>query len=287
MPEAAVNGTVLHCEMLGDGPLCLVVPGWPGVDHTYLRPDLDRLAERLRLVYYDQRGHGRSARPAPDPMTLEQLADDAGALAAAQGAGPTLVLGHFHGASVALELALRHPALVSGLVLVAATPGQLGAAESLADGLAAAPSPPEVQVLQRVPPASDAELQATMGALVGSFFHDPAVADAGRLFAGAAFDARAAVQMMQPLHWWSAVDRLGEIRVPALVIAGGHDVFCPPSEAERIRRGVPSADLVVLEASGHLPWVEEPDAFDAAVHGWLDRLPGGGAAVPPVETSDG
>jgi proline iminopeptidase len=286
MPSAAVNGTVLHHETVGDGPLCIVVPGWPGVDHAYLRPGLDRLASRLRLVYHDQRGHGRSARPAPDPVTLEQLADDAGALAAHHGVERTLVLGHHHGASVALELALRRPSLVAGLVLVSATPGQLGATESLADGLEATPSPPEVQVLQRVPPASDDELEATMGALAGFFFHDPGKAAGRAVFAGAAFDARAAVQMMQPLHWWSAVDRLGEVQVPVLVVAGRHDVFCPPPESERIRRGVPSAELVVLERSGHIPWEEEPEAFDAAVHGWLDRLAADGGAVPAGEAPD-
>lgn len=273
MASAAVNGTVLHYEALGDGASCVVVPGWPGVDHAYLRPGLERLAGRLRLVFYDQRGHGRSARPAPEPLSLEQLADDAGALASHLGAEQTLALGHFHGASVALELALRHPSRVAGLVLVAASPGQLGSSESLADTLDATPTPPEVQVLQRVPPASDAELEATMHALAPFFFHDTGQSDPRQVFAGARFDARTAVQVMQPLHWWSAVERLGDVRVPVLLVTGRHDVFCPPSEAERIRRKVPHADLVVLEHGGHLPWVEEPDAFDAAVHDWLARLP--------------
>lgn len=272
MPNAAVNGTVLHYEALGDGPLCVVVPGWPGVDHTYLRPGLDRLSRWLRLVYHDQRGHGRSARPASAPMSLEQLADDAGALASHLGAERTLVLGHFHGASVAVELALRHPAAIAGVVLVGGSPGQLGPTESLADGLDVMPKPPEAEMLQRVPPASDAELEATMGALAPFFFHDADERRHRAVFDGAMFDAGAAVQVMQPLHWWSAAERLGDVRAPVLLIAGRHDVFSPPSESERIRRRAPHAELVVLERSGHLPWLEEPEAFDAAVCGWLDRL---------------
>src|SRR5438270_449553 len=82
-------------------------------------PGLDLLGSRLRLVYYAQRGHGRSGRPAVDTLTIEQLADDAAALAARLDGGPVLVLGHFHGASVAQELAVRHPERVAGLVLVA------------------------------------------------------------------------------------------------------------------------------------------------------------------------
>ena len=123
MPAVDVNGTTLHHERIGDGPVCLVMGGWPGVDHAYLRPGLDPLGERLALVYYDHRGTGRSGRPSPDSITVEQLADDADALAAALGAGRVLVLGHFQGASVAQELALRHPGRVAGLLLVSATTG--------------------------------------------------------------------------------------------------------------------------------------------------------------------
>src|SRR5947209_9297176 len=136
MPSAEVNGTELHYEVVGEGPTWLVVHGWPGTDHTYLRPSLARLGRRLRLLYYDQRGHGRSGRPSVETLSMEQLADDDAALAAELGRGAVLVLGHFHGASVAQELAIRHPDRVAALVLVAATPGELGTGESLLDDLA-------------------------------------------------------------------------------------------------------------------------------------------------------
>jgi proline iminopeptidase len=55
------------------------------------------------------------------------------------------------------------------------------------------------------------------------------------------------------------------------VLAGREDFVAPPSQAERIRRGVPAGELVVLERSGHHPYAEEPDAFAATVRGWLAR----------------
>ncbi|MCA1656135.1 MAG: alpha/beta hydrolase, partial [Actinobacteria bacterium] len=228
-----VNGTELHYEVVGEGPTCLVVHGWPGTDHTYLRPGLDRLGSRLRLVYYDQRGHGRSGRPPVDTMPMEQLADDAAALAAHLDGGPVLVLGHFHGASVAQELAIRHPGRVAGLVLVAATPGELGAGESLLDGLDSTPVPAEVEILQRVPPGSDAELASTMAALAGHFFDpwDPERAEA--VFVRTTFQAAAAVGLTPALGWWSAVDRLGAVEAPTLLLTGRHDVFASPAQAQR------------------------------------------------------
>jgi proline iminopeptidase len=273
MPAASVDGATLHYEVVGDGPLCLVVSGWPGVDHGYVRPGLDRLGRRLRLVYYDHRCHGRSPCTSTDSITVERLADDAGALAAEVGGGDgVVVLGHFHGAAVAQELAIRHPRGVRAMILVGATPGELGRDESLLDDLDSPPVPVEVDVLQRVPPATDDELAATLHALAPHLLPEGAGIDPEAVFAGATFDARAAGRWMQALGWWSAVDRLAELDVPTLLLVGSGDVLCSPAHSERIRRRLAGAELVVLEGSGHLPWLDRPEPFAAAVEGWLDRL---------------
>lgn len=276
MPTASVNGTDLYYETLGDGPTCLVAHGWPGADHTYLRPGLDRLAEHVRLVYYDHRGNGRSAGPPLDALTMERLADDADVLAAHLGARRVLVLGHFHGASVAQELALRHPERVAGLILVAATPGELGMLESLSDAFDDTPKPPEVDVLERVPPETAEEWAATMKALAPYFFHGSA-SEAEALFARTTFNAEAARRAMVSLAWWSAVDRLGEVDAPVLVVAGRHDVFAGPRQSQRLARQIAQAELSVFEDSGHVPWLEEADAFFPLVETWVDKVMSGRA----------
>lgn len=272
MPTAEVNGATLSYEEVGDaGPLCLVINGWPGVDHTYLRPGLDRLGGILRLVYYDHRGNGGSRQAPIDDLTVEQLADDAAALAAHLSPDPVLVLGHSQGASVAQEMALRHPERTAGLILVSATPGELGMMEDLADTLDLTPVPVEVDILQRVPPASDEELAATMRGLAPYFARQPDVGDPEALFGGATFNAEAARRWMQSLTFWSAFDRLNRLESPVLLLTGAQDAICPPQQAERIGRQTPNAELVVLEGAGHVPWVEEPEAFVAAVEDWLAR----------------
>lgn len=271
MPAAALNGTALHHEVLGDGPPCLVLHGGLGVDHTYLRPGLDRLGAELRLVYYDHRGHGRSGRPPPETITVEQLADDADALAGALGEERVLVLGHAQGGFVAQELALRHPARVAGMILVATTPGELGAREGLADDFGP-PPPVEVEILQRVPPAGDEEWAATMTAIAPYCLHRSDPDAAAALYARTVFSAQAAARSMLVFSRWSAVDRLAQVAAPALVLAGRHDVLCPPQQSERIARMLPGTQVVVFERSGHLPWLEEPDAFIAAVRAWLPAI---------------
>ena len=66
-------------------------------------------------------------------------------------------------------------------------------------------------------------------------------------------------------------DRLGDITQPVLVLAGRHDRTCPVEAAEAIAEGVPQAELVVFESSGHMTFVEENDAYIRTVRGFLDR----------------
>lgn len=291
MPTAELNGTTLYYEAAGaDWPLrsghagraCVVLHGGLGVDHHYLRPGLDRLADRLRLVYVDQRGHGQSGRP-PGLRGLNaevgvpavgQLADDADALAGHLGLDQVLVLGHDWGGFVALEMALRHPERVAGLVIVASTAGELGTDESLLDDFGP-PLPVEVDILMRVPPATDEELEATVSALLPYYLHrhDPPGANP---FSGCRFDAGAMARSMHVLAAWSGVDRLGQVDAPALLVGGRHDVFCPPEQLDRMARRLPRAEVAVLEESAHLPWLDEPEPFFAVVEGWLDREPEAG-----------
>lgn len=66
-----------------------------------------------------------------------------------------------------------------------------------------------------------------------------------------------------------SIPRLGEIRVPVLVLVGEEDTLTPPSESRKIAEGVPDGRLVLLPGAGHLANLEAPDAFNAALTEWL------------------
>jgi len=271
MPTVAVNGTTLWYEVLGEGPTCLVMHGGLGLDHALCRPVVERLAGRLRLVWYDHRGNGRSGRPPLETLTMEQLADDADALAERLGAGPVLVLGWSYGGFVAQELAVRHPERVAGLVLVGTTPGQLGATERL-DEEQGPPPPPELAGLMRSPVvAGDQELAAMMRGFVAYMVHRADPAELAPALDRTIFDAAAWRRSMEVLASWSVVDRLGQVRVPTLVLAGRHDVLSSPPQAHRIASRIPGAERVVFDHSGHALMFDEPDRFLAVVGDWLAR----------------
>ncbi|HVN50058.1 MAG TPA: alpha/beta hydrolase [Acidimicrobiales bacterium] len=272
MATAAINGTELFHEELGEGPAVLVLHGGPGFDHTYFRPAFDRLRADHRLIYLDHRHQGRSGRPPIATLTIEQSAEDAAALLDHLGVDRAVVAGHSYGGFVAQELALRHPDLIAGLFLISTTPGQLGATDD--PDADPGPRPPEgfVEAITTIP-ATDAAYAAMAPIVLPYYFHRLTWEEVAPTFADTRYDSAAFVRGMEVLRSWSSVDRLDRVTAPTLVLVGRHDVTTSWPQSVRIARRIPTSELVILENSGHFPWMEEPDAFWTTTDAWLASLP--------------
>lgn len=268
MPVAEVNDTTLFYTTVGSGPTALVLHGGLGVDHSLYRP-LDTLSERLRLVYYDHRGNGRSGRPDRDTMTMTRWADDALALADFLTDEQIVVIGHSYGGFIAQELAIRHPDRLAALILLNTTPGQLGTGEEPAPE--GPPVPPEFEELLASIPETDAELGESFRSLFPAYLHTARVENVVHMLDEAVFDVAAMARGFEVLADWSSVDRLSTVDVPTLLVVGRHDAFTSWPQSERIASRLSDAEVVILEGSGHLPWLDQPDEFFAAIAGWLDR----------------
>ena len=110
-----VPGATLYYEEIGTGPTLLIIPGGPQ-DAGVFAPLAAELASRFHVVSYDPRGNSRSSFDGdPTPLDVDQQADDAAALIAHVG-GPAHVFGTSGGAQIGLNLAARHPHLVTALV---------------------------------------------------------------------------------------------------------------------------------------------------------------------------
>ena len=266
-----VDGVDLWVQRDGTGPPCLVLHGGLGVDHTLYRATLTELLPRWELVFVDQRGNGRSGRPAVSTITMEQLADDAAHVVEHLGLAPAIVLGHSYGGFVAQELVLRHPEVVRALILVGTGPGQLGVGEDPADGRGAA-LPDEAAALLATAPADDEELAVAVGRLLPFYLHRRSVDEVAPLLGATVFSRDAMVRGFEVLAGWSAVDRLHSVSVPTLVIVGEHDIFTSPPQARRIASRIAGAQLAELADSGHFPWLDEPERFRTVVGDWFTTL---------------
>ncbi len=118
-----VENAQLYYRDIGQGQPIIVLHGGPDFDHNYLLPEMDRLSDSFRLIYYDQRGRGKSARNIqPEDVTLESEMKDLESLRAYFQLESAAVLGHSWGGVLAMEYAVRHPNRVSHLILMNTAP---------------------------------------------------------------------------------------------------------------------------------------------------------------------
>src|SRR5262249_25711864 len=118
-----VGDTELYCREVGRGNPIIVLHGGPDFDHSYLVPEMDRLSDSFRLIYYDQRGRGESAGGVkPEDVTLASDIADLEKVRQYFQLSSVALLGHSWGTVLALEYALRHPQRVSHLLLMNPAP---------------------------------------------------------------------------------------------------------------------------------------------------------------------
>lgn len=272
MPIAHLNGTEILYREAGRGLPCLVMHGGLGFDHSYLSPGLDVLGEALHLVYYDHRCNGRSGRPPIDTLTFAQLSDDADALRAHLGHEQVAVLGHSIGGAIALEYALRCPARVSHLILVCTVPRFDMTDPATAERLARKGMTPAMAEAFAHAGESDAALRHYVETAGPLYFHAFDAARYRDMIGGIVYSAAAMLRSFEIASQWEVLPRLAALNKPTLLIAGGDDAIMPPEESETLQHSISGAELVMLQHSGHFPWLEQPREFAAAIVSWLGRV---------------
>lgn len=243
-----------------------------GQDHHTLRPALDPLGDILELIYYDHRGNGASGRPPRETRTRAQFADDAAALATHLGHERVAVLGFSYGGTIALEFALRHPDRLRHLLVMGATSQPVPGDEVLAGAGRMGASEGQLAILQSDEhPATVDAFRKQQTEMLPLFFHENRP-EYARLLDDVVFSIEGWSSDTRPAAYTS---RLGEVKAPALILAGRSDFVCPPEQAEILQRGIPDAELRVFEECGHAVPLEQRQASLDAIHEWFGRHPGG------------
>src|SRR5919197_250712 len=277
-----VGDTRLHVTERGAGSLGLfVLHGGPGLDHTMFGSYLYPLGDVCRLLLVDERATGRSDPSAPETWTLERQAADIEALAAALELDRYAVLGHSYGAFIALEHAVDFPGRPAGAIVSSCLP-DARYLERVEHELAVfEPVELREQVTASWAREAEARTQEDVASLIADQwpFHfadprDPRIAELVAAMADAVYGPDVLRAAATESYGHIAVeDRLGEVTHPVLVLAGRHDRTCSVAAAQAMVAGLPDAELVVFEHSGHMTYVEENEAYLAAVRDFLSRLP--------------
>jgi proline iminopeptidase len=277
MPQVTLNGCTFTYATAGDEskPTIMVLHGGRGIgDHRADFQAFLPLADDYHVMAYDQRGCGASSLT--PPYTFEQLADDLEAFRLKFCGGRKMILiGGSFGGMIALTYVVRYPDSLSALILrgtaashhheagaIANFHARLHKATSLSLNMVHKMFSDDVKddielrlIYMAMKPLyyekfdPDAALESTRTLYIHAETHNA-------LFANKDYDLR---------------DKLPAIAVPTFVVVGREDWICPLADSELIARGIPDAELMVVDGANHPVHIEKNELVIGAVRDFLAR----------------
>ncbi len=271
-----IPGAKLFYRVLGppsdSAPSLVVLHGGPGGSHDLLVPGIAALSEKREVIFYDQRGCGRSDRlTCGTSCTMADNIADLERLRVNLDLGAVDLMGHSWGGLLAMAYALDHGRNVRSLVLVAPavaynpnaawTDFLATLAPEMLSEIAAIRKNPK-----RLPPARQA---AIWRLTLREFFHNTSVLETIDL-EKMPLSPEVNIRLARDLDRMNLRPGLRRLRIPTLILAGRHDRRLPLKYHEALAELLPDAGLEVLDHSGHFPFLEEPERFTEIVEGFLE-----------------
>lgn len=262
--KVQVRSTTLAYDDHGAGRPVVLIHGYP-LNRTLWAPQREGLAGAARVLTLDLHGHGDSDVPT-GPYAMDDFADACAAWLDAIGVREPVVFGGLSmGGYVTFAFWRRHPERVAGLILAAtrssadSAEARIGRETAMATAERAGVEPIVDGMLPKLLAPGALEARPELAARVRAIMlRTPLAGILGDL----------AALRDRP----DSTPTLATITVPTLVVHGARDQLIPLAEAERTRDGIAGARLVVITEAGHLPNLEQPEAFNAALRAFVTSL---------------
>jgi pimeloyl-ACP methyl ester carboxylesterase len=261
MNVVSIDGVAVAYDDEGAGEPLVLIHGHP-FNRSMWRPQVERFGgSGWRVIAPDLRGYGESA-VVPGKTPLETFARDIVGLLDHLGLEDVVLGGLSMGGQIVMEIHRLYPLRIRGLVLadtspVAETAEGKRARNAMADRLlreGMAPYAEEV-LSKMVAPHNVAPAREVLAMMRATSPEGAAAALRGRA--------------ERPDY----VDSLARVGVPALIVVGSEDEFTPLRDAELMHERIPGATLAVIEGAAHMPNLERPAEFNAALQRFLDAIP--------------
>jgi len=259
-------------------PRLLVLHGGPGADHRYMLPQMLHLGEEFDLLFYDQRGGGRSRSDARVPITWQTHVEDMAAIVSELGLDPLSIVGYSWGAMLGLLYTIeqrKNAALPAPARLTLINPAPLTRSyrQQFEDEFARRQASPEIQQLRDELTQSDlrerdpeAYRQRAFELSVAGYFSDPRNAKDLTPFRVV---ARVQQSVWESLGDFDLVQELSGVKIPSIIVHGRDDPIPLASSSEAAR--ALGTKCIVLDDCGHVPYVEQPARLFAAIDPFLDE----------------
>lgn len=265
MPEVSVRGVRLSFVERGSGAETVVFSHSYLLDHRHFEPQIAALEDRFRILAYDHRDHGGSERMA-EPYGMEEIYEDGAGFVEATCDGPVHWVGLSTGGFVGVRLGFRRPELLRSLTLMDTS----AEAEPTWSRLKYGAMLTTLGWLGFRPLVGE-----TMRALFGrAFLSDPARSEEREVWKERimANDRDALIRFGRAIFGRDDVHgEVGRITAPTLVVVGEDDRARSPAEARRLAEAIPGARFETIPRAGHLCTIEEPQAVDTVLDGFLDE----------------
>ncbi len=261
MPTTQVGSHTVYYDEYGAGHPLLLLTGL-GASRLGWWKQIEPLAKKYRVINMDNRDAGDSAR-GTSAYSIADMADDAAGLIQNLKLGRVFVMGISMGGFISQELALRHPALVEKLILVATSAGGAGYVR---------PAPEIAAVLMRVEGEDiETRVRRTYPLITGPGYMQEHPADLDQAIANAKAKPMSVEGYQRQLgacmvhSGVGVVERLARMNIPTLVIHGDHDPLIPYPNGKNLAAAIQGAKLSTYPGVGHLPPIEMTKRFNREV----------------------
>ncbi len=275
-----VTGGKLYYEKFGDRsdtPI-IVLHGGPGMDSSYLLPQMAELAEANEVIFYDQRGCGKSQGFVIDEanINMNTYVDDLEAVRKNLGSAKVILVGHSWGTMLGLSYALKYPNNVKSLVLVSSFPSSAAGFNIYA-----------AQYYKRLKPiqgtldhiANSNAFKAGDTSVIKQYYYEIFSvyfynkADENKLTLN--FTKQAALNgfkiaeiFSKDFNSFDLTVQLKSLNMPVLLVHGKEDII-PLETAVMTQEAIPGAKLSVIERCAHFPYIERPKEFFAVTNAFI------------------
>lgn len=259
--KLSANGIDIHYTIDGKGPW-LTLSHSLGCNLHMWDEEARRLSTRCKVLRYDTRGHGASGAPS-GAYSFDMLADDLHGLLQALGIQSTHFVGLSMGGMIGQTYALKYPGVFTSL--------------ALCDTTSRYPSDAGAVWLDRIRIIEAQGMEPLVQPTLTRWFTEgfsktrPEVVEKAIAMMRAT-PAPGFIGCCHAIPKINLTAQLKEIRCPSIVIVGKDDAATPIAMADEIHRAMPGSSLVIIPDAAHLSNMEQPEAFNQALAGFLDNV---------------
>jgi len=279
-----VEGGKLYYQIFGKGEPIIIVHGGPAIGQTYLQPQFFELAKDYQVIFYDQRGSGKSLDVLVDPkvITPKKFAEDLEELRKSLGLKQVTLIGHSWGGFLSMQYALLYPQHVKKLIIANSYPADLKGANAFMKELTK-----RIKNIQdKIKPIFSydefsklnlRQIDSLYRNIFSVHFYNSKKEKELNIkidslrSAQSGFKVRELMDKDSQVHpeEWNILSQLHKISVPTLVISAKGDII-PYWTSEEIKNNIPGSHFLLFgEDCDHFPYIEKQEVFFDVIRGFL------------------